>query len=222
MDFQKTQKTELGRVWDISPVIHSATAVFPGDKSFQREVSLDFKKGHHLVLSSISTTVHVGAHTDAPNHYHAKGESIEKRALDYYLGAAQVVKVSVPKGGRIDLKTWGKREVLAPRVLFHTGTFPNPDQWNGDFAALSKEVIDFLASKKVKLVGIDTPSIDPADDKILESHHAVFEHNLAVLEGIVLSSVPEGVYNLVALPLPIQEADASPVRAVLIERGSHA
>jgi arylformamidase len=72
----------------------------------------------------------------------------------------------------------------------------------------------------VKLVGIDTPSIDLAEDKILQSHHAVARHDMAILEGIVLDQVKPGMYQLIALPLSIERADATPVRAVLLKEKS--
>jgi arylformamidase len=101
-------------------------------------------------------------------------------------------------------------------VLFKTRSFPNPDRWTSDFASLSPELIEKLAGQGVRLVGIDTPSIDPAEDKALESHQAVLRNDMAILEGIVLDDVAEGEYQLVALPLRIAGADASPVRAVLL------
>jgi arylformamidase len=101
-------------------------------------------------------------------------------------------------------------------VLLRTGTFPDPDQWNEDFAALSPELVHALAAQGVRLVGIDTPSVDPMTSKALEAHNAVADHDMAVLEGVVLDAVPPGLYTLVALPLRIEGADASPVRAVLV------
>lgn len=209
--------TEFGRVFDVSPVVHAGSAVFPGDVPFERQVSLDCRRGDTLTLSSIKTTVHVGAHADAPSHYSAEGQTIEQRSLQYYLGKAQVVSLCPGPGERIRVSHWGKRDVLAPRVLFHTGSFPNPDEWTDDFNSLSSELIEFLAERGVCLVGIDTPSIDPATDKELLSHHAVYRRNVAVLEGLVLNGVPDGVYDLIALPLALKEGDASPVRAVLLE-----
>src|SRR5690606_17294421 len=117
----------------------------------------------------------------------------------------------------IRLKDFDINSIQAPRVLFKTGTFPNPDIWNSDFMALSAEVIEALASKGVRLVGIDTPSIDPAEDKDLESHQAVAKNDMAILEGIVLEKVSAGIYQLIALPLPIKNADATPVRAILLK-----
>jgi arylformamidase len=204
------------KIIDVSPLISSRTAVFPGDQSFERKVALDFAQGDHLALSSILTTVHLGAHTDAPNHYHRQGQAIHERALEYYLGRCQVISVQLPRGERIELRHLEGIEIQAPRVLFKTGSFPNPDQWNGDFNSFSPELIDVLARKKVILVGIDTPSVDPAESKGLEAHQAIYRNGLAILEGIVLDEVPDGIYTLIALPLKIEGGDASPVRAVLV------
>jgi len=208
-------KIEGAKIYDISPLISDRIAVFPGDQAFERKVAMDFAQGDHLGLSSILTTVHVGAHTDAPNHYHRDGESIDQRDLGFYLGRCQVVSVSAARGERIGLRQLQGTQILAPRVLFRTNSFPDPDQWNGDFNSFSPELIDELAKKKVVLIGIDTPSVDPADSKALEAHQAVYRNGLAILEGIVLDQVPDGLYTLVALPLKIQGGDASPVRAIL-------
>ena len=108
-----------------------------------------------------------------------------------------------------------ERRLEAPRVLLRTGTFPEPEGWNSDFASLSPELVDALAAAGVVLVGIDTPSVDPFDDAELESHRALRRHGIANLEGLVLGHVPPGRYTLIALPLPLEGADASPVRAAL-------
>jgi arylformamidase len=205
------------KIWDISPVLSEKTAVFPGDVPFSRDISLAFDQGDHLTLSSIRTTLHLGAHADASNHYHATGKGIDQRPLERYLGNCQVVKVRIPRGERIRPEHLAGVVISEPRILFSTGSFPDPDKWNGDFNSLSPELIDFLAHKGVVLVGIDTPSVDPTDSKGLESHQAIFRHDLCVLEGIALGSVPAGRYTLVALPLPLKDADASPVRAILLE-----
>jgi arylformamidase len=205
-------------VFDISPEITPEVAVFPGDVPFSRAVSLDFKKGDNLGLSAVTMSVHIGAHTDAPNHYHATGEGIESRSLHYYLGSCQVVSVKLRRGERVRVKDISHTKIECERVLFKTGSFPNPNKWNGDFNSLSAEVVEWLAQQKVILVGIDTPSIDLAEDKALESHQAVFANDMAVLEGIVLDQVSDGIYELIALPLRIKGADASPVRAVLCKK----
>ncbi len=211
-----TSKLEFTEIIDISPAISSQIAVFPGDKSFEENFSLQMNKGDNLTLSSMHTTLHLGAHTDAPSHYHASGESIEKRNLSLYLGKTQVIAVNVSRGERISMKHVQGKEIVAPRVLFKTLTFPNANQWNSDFAALSPELIEHLSQQKVQLVGLDTPSVDLAEDKELLTHNKIYEKNMAILEGVVLDHVSEGVYQLIALPLKIIGADATPVRAVLL------
>lgn len=207
---------QTSKIIDISPVISEKTAVFPGDTPFSADFLLKINKGHNIDLSTIKTTVHIGAHTDAPSHYHADGVTMEQRGLHYYLGPAQVIEVNLPRGARIYPKDL-TQDIKAPRVLIKTSSFPDPNNWNGDFNSLSKELIDHLAHKKVILVGIDTPSVDPADDKVLESHHAIYKNDMAILEGIVLNEATNGLYDLVCLPLKIAKADASPVRAILLK-----
>lgn len=202
--------------YDISPELSPELAVFPGDTPFERRVVVGFDDGVNYVVSSIHGSVHLGAHVDAPNHYARGAEGIDKRSLNYYLGECQVISIDLPRGSRILPKHLEKTTIRASRVLFKTGSYPNANRWNGDFNALSPELIRMLSDRGVILVGIDTPSIDLADDKILETHQIVHEKNLAVLEGIVLQGVPDGIYQLVALPLKIRDGDASPVRAILI------
>ena len=204
---------------DISPLISSKTAVFPGDTPFSREVALDFDRGDNLRLSHIVSSVHIGAHADAPSHYHPGGHSIENRGLHFYLGTAQVVEVSCPGGARVVPEHFSHSKIEAPRILFKTRSFPNPDHWNGDFNSLSPETIDFLHQRGVCLVGIDTPSVDPADDKHLATHKEIYSADMAILEGLVLDCVEPGLYSLIALPLKIKGADASPVRAILLKGG---
>lgn len=208
----------MGRLIDISPVLSPRTAVWPGDVPLSREVSVSFATGGNLDLSAIRTTLHVGAHTDGPSHYAAGAVGIDARPLETYYGPCEVMRVEIGRGERIRPKDL-PREPSTPRVLLRTGTFPDPDRFNTDFAALSAELIDWLADRGVILVGIDTPSVDLCDDKRLEAHSAIHRRDLAILEGILLDHVPEGTWRLIALPLRLEGCDASPVRAVLEAAG---
>jgi arylformamidase len=214
----------IGKFFDISPIISQETAVFPGDTIFKMKSLLDFSTGDNLRLTQLTTTPHIGAHADAPSHYAAHGKSIEDVALERYLGPAQMIDLSQrilprnPRKLRLETDDFKNIVITQPRVLIKTLTFPNPNQWRDDFLGLGAPVIDLLHSKGVVLVGIDTPSIDPANDKILESHNAVAKNGMSVLEGLVLDSVSTGRYFLIALPLKIAKCDASPVRAILLEK----
>jgi arylformamidase len=205
-----------GRLIDISPPITPQIAVWPGDVPFSRNENLSIENGANIDLSSISTTVHLGAHTDGPSHYVGEGQGIGERDLSYYYGEAQVITVDVARGERIR-HAHLSGPIMAPRVLFRTRSYPDPNVFNDDFCSLSPALIEWLAQEGVRLVGIDTPSIDPASSKDLPSHAMVAAHDMAILEGIVLDQVSDGVYTLIALPLRILGADASPVRAVLVD-----
>ncbi len=203
------------KIFDITPTVSSKIAVFPGDTTYENQYLMSFSAGDSLSLSKIQTTVHLGAHADAPSHYNALGETIEAQDLKFYLGLVQVVTVDCKPGQRIQSKDIGG-EIKTPRVLFRTNSFPDPDHWNSDFVALSVELIRFLVAKKVCLVGIDTPSVDLSDDKVLEVHNEIYRSKLAILEGLVLNEAPDGLYELIALPLKLKGAEASPVRAILL------
>ncbi len=205
---------------DISPLLSEKTAVFPGDTPLSLQRSLSFSQGHHLELSSLTTTPHLGAHADASIHYHPQGEGIEARSLKHYLGPCQVVAI---EGLRVKERIRpehlpGGFQAQAKRLLFRTDSHLNTDQWTDDFNSLSPELLDLLAAQGVITVGIDSPSVDPADSKDLPSHQALWRHQMAVLEGLKLDQVAPGLYVLVALPLKLKGLDASPVRAILLKR----
>ena len=201
-------------IYDISPPISEALRVWPGDTPPSREVLMDMRAGGNLTLSTLRATAHLGAHADAPSHYGALAPSIEARPLDLYLGPCQVVRTRVERHRRIL-----PEDLVVPRgaerLLLATGTYPDPRRFDEDFAACSPELIDRLHEGGVRLVGIDTPSIDLFESKDLPAHAACLRHDMAILEGLVLDGVPEGVYELIALPLPLVGFDASPVRAIL-------
>ncbi len=205
----------MSRLVDISPVLSPRVAVWPGDVPFQRNVSLAISDGANIDLSAISTTVHVGAHTDAPSHYLGGGETMETRSLELYYGPCEVRTVNIGRGERIE-PSHLTAPPRAPRLLLNTGTFPDPDHFNRDFAALSPSLVSWAHDHGVRLIGLDTPSVDLCDDAELLSHQAIAARDMAILEGVVLSHVPDGVYVLAAFPLRLEGADASPVRAVLI------
>lgn len=201
-------------IYDISPPVTSDIAVFPGDTPWRREVLLDMAKGDALTLSTMHGTCHLGAHADGPNHYALGGRSVDEQPLDRYLGRCQVIDTTAERGERVRIDQL-EQSISEGRVLLKTGTWPDPAAFNPDFAGLSVELVDALGAAGVMTVGVDTPSVDTADSKDLPAHRAIFGHDIAILEYLVLSSVPAGVYELIALPLKLVGFDASPVRAVL-------
>jgi len=204
----------VSRLYDISPPISPAIAVWPGDTPASREVLLDMKRGDNLTLSTLRATVHLGAHADAPSHYGRDAATIDQRPIERYLGPARVLRVRAERGRRIPPDALPAR-IECERLLLATGTFPDPTAFNRDFAALAPETIERLHAEGVVLVGIDTPSVDLFDSRELPTHQACLSCDMAILEGLVLDAVEDGIYELIALPLRLVGFDASPVRAAL-------
>jgi arylformamidase len=212
-------------IYDITPPITPRLAVWPGDTPMSREVlcDIDGPGGDNITLSTLRATVHLGSHADGPNHYASLKDGatgIGERRLEHYIGPCRVVEARIGRNSRITLAdlVGGPDGLDQPRILFKTGTYPDPDRFNEDFAALSVELIEALAARGVITVGIDTPSVDLFSSKDLPAHKTIFRHDIAILEGLVLRDVPPGVYELIALPLKLMGFDASPVRAILRAR----
>ncbi len=202
------------RLWDISPVVAPDAPIFPGDEPYRLNWTARLGPGCPVNLSAITMSPHVGAHADAPLHYADDAPAIAAVPLDTYLGRCRVIHAI----GAAPLVTvahlqHAEREV-PPRVLVRVCERADT-VWNPAFTAYAPEAVDWLAARGVKLIGIDTPSVDPANSKVLDSHQQLRRHDLRVLENLVLDDVPEGDYELIALPLKLQGACASPVRAVL-------
>lgn len=207
----------MPRLWDISPPVREGAPVFPGDTPYQQHWAATIAPGCPVNVSTLTLSPHVGAHADAPLHYDPQGTPIGALDLEPYLGRCRVIH-AIARG---PLVTWehiahAVRD-LPPRVLVRTYERAPVDRWDPQLAAYAPETIARLADLGVRLVGIDTASIDPAESKSLDSHQVIRARGLRVLENLVLDDVPEGDYELIALPLKLMTADASPVRAVLRE-----
>jgi arylformamidase len=201
-------------VWDISPLLSSHTPTFPGDVPFSRQWTARIGPGCPVNLSAITLSPHVGAHADAPLHYGMGAPAISEVPLEPYLGPCRVIH-AIDKGPLIRPEHLSPvSSGLPPRVLVRTSVAA-PTVWSDRFSAFAPETIAWLAERSVRLVGIDAQSVDPADSKTLDSHQQLLQHDMRVLENLVLDDVPPGDYELIALPLRIAGADASPVRAIL-------
>ena len=205
----------MQKLWDISPPVHAGSPVFPGDTPYSQQWCATIGPGCPVNVSAITLSPHVGAHADAPLHYDEAGASIGAVALDAFLGPCRVIHAM----GCGPLIEWQHIEhainaSLPQRVLVRTYQ-QAPTVWDPDLAAYAPETVQKLADLGVQLIGIDTASIDPASSKTLDSHMVIRQRNLRVLENLVLDEVAEGDYELIALPLKLTEADASPVRAIL-------
>ena len=201
-------------LWDISPTVAPEAPIFPGDEPFALRWTARLGPGCPVNLSALSMSPHVGAHADAPLHYAADAPSIDQVPLDAYLGPCRVIHALDCAPLITPQHLQHAAAGLPPRVLVRTRVRAMT-AWSDDFAAFAPETIAWLAGQGVRLIGLDTPSIDPATSKTLDSHQQILRHDLRVLENLVLDDVPAGDYELIALPLKLAGACASPVRAVL-------
>ena len=204
----------MPQLWDISPPLSSATPAFPGDTAYQQRWAAEIGPGCPVNVSAITLSPHLGSHADAPLHYGKDAAAIGAVDLEPFLGPCRVIH-AIGKGALIARAHLEHAAAnLPPRVLVRTCD-KAPTAWTDSFSAFAPETIAWLASLGVMLVGLDTASVDPATSKTLDSHQQLLAHDLRVLENLVLDDVPEGDYELIALPLKLTMACASPVRAVL-------
>lgn len=205
----------MSRIYDISQTLRIGLPVWPGDTPFDLKRTWAMGPGVPVNVSSLTFSTHSGSHADAPFHYDAAGKAIDAVDPARYLGPAQVVD------GRNSGASVGADRILPQlaagieRILIRTYEKAPQENWDAGFSAIDAALIDALANRGVRLIGVDTPSLDPQTSKTMDAHLAVAKHGMAILEGLVLDAVPFGTYELIALPLKIAGADSSPVRAVL-------
>jgi arylformamidase len=205
----------MSQIYDISQTLRIGLPVWPGDTSFNLRRTWAMGPGIPVNVSALTFSTHSGSHADAPFHYDANGIAIDAVDPALYLGPALVVD------GRGSDGVIGIDRILpqlqqgTERLLVRTYDRAPQESWDSGFAAIDSALIDILAARGVRLIGVDTPSLDPQSSKTMDAHLAVAKHGLAILEGLVLDQVPFGRYELIALPLKIAGADSSPVRAIL-------
>ncbi len=203
-------------IYDITRTIRPDLAVWPGDTAYQAVSYLTIEDGASVNLTTISLSPHTGAHADAYFHYEADGLHPAQMPLDAYIGRARVVTVQKTQGPLYPEDF--APEVLAgvERLLIHSSVSDLDDaQFPTSFPYLSVELIAYLAQGGARLIGLDSPSVDAFDSKDLPCHHALRAHNMVNLECLFLRGVPDGLYELIALPLKLDLACGSPVRAIL-------
>ncbi len=193
------------KIYDISRPLDEETPVWPGDTAFSWRETRSPGDGSPWGSTNFSMSAHCGTHVDAPSHVFADGRTIGQIPLAAYVGPARVV--DLPGLGEVGPDALPRKALGIQRVLFRSG----------GKASLSPFAAMLLAQKGTVLVGTDAASIDPEDSEDLPAHRALLGNGVAILEDLDLTAVPEGAYTLVALPLRLEDLDASPVRAILIQ-----
>jgi len=206
----------MTKLYDISRAMQAEMAVWPGDPAFDLNRTGRIADGLAVNVSSLAMSAHTGTHVDAPYHFEDDALPLDKVDLSVYWGPAQVVTVNKPSGPLTPADFAAYDLGRAPRLLVHSpNSEADPNVFPSGFVHPSPELADHLGQLGVVLYGADAPSMDPQDSKDLAGHHALQRNNILILEGLDLSGVPDGVYELAALPLKLIDGDGSPVRAVL-------
>lgn len=204
------------RLYDISRTLFPGMAVWPGDTPFELRPTGSLAEGGSVNVTTLTFSAHTGTHVDAPYHFTEDGATLEQVDLSAYWGVAQVVTVDKTSGPLMQADFAGHELGRAPRLLVNSGAgSADPREFRHDYTYPSPELADYLGQLGVVLYGTDAPSMDTSDSKTLPGHHALQRNGILILEGLDLSEVPDGLYELVTLPLKILGGDGCPVRAVL-------
>jgi len=206
------------KIFDISRPLFNGLAPWPGDTAFHFELKWKMAEAATVNVGAIGMGVHNGTHADAPFHFKQGAMTIEQVPLEVYLGDAVVVDLSKKFGtDRTRQITLGDLESSAdaPRLLLKTGVWRDSKIFPEWIPVIASDVAEWLRKRKVKLLGLDLPSVDSIDAKVLVNHHALAAAGVAIVESLDLSEVSAGTYHFSALPLRITGGDAAPVRAIL-------
>lgn len=202
------------KIYDISRKLENGMPVWPGDTPFNYEVSMSKLDSGSVNVGRLTMSAHTGTHVDAPFHFDDHGKKIIELDLELYIGPVRVIDMIGKESiGANDLT--GMDFEGFERVLFRTLAWKNPKEFPAKIPYLKADLGPFLAGKGIRLIGVDVPSVDPLDSKELTAHHCLNENGIHILESVLLDEVEPGDYELIALPLPLLEADGSPVRAIL-------
>jgi arylformamidase len=202
---------------DISQPLEEGVPVWPGDTPFSYRLTWSKEASGSVNVGQVTLSTHTGTHIDAPYHFDEKGQRVGELALDVYVGPARVL---VREGmERIGPEFFSDRDIAdGERILIRTGAWRDRSRFPETIPVIDPALAPWLKKRGVRLLGLDLPSVDPLDSKDLPAHHALASHGIYLLEGLVLDHVQAGTYELVALPLPLIQADGSPVRAALRPR----
>lgn len=209
------------RIWDISQKLRSDLPVWPGDVEFGCTVTGSVAAGSSVNLHQLILSTQSGTHAECSRHVRDDSVDLSALELSVFIGSCELRDVTGPEWlsdeGLVTTAVLNRLPAQVDRLLLRTLKDPDWNSWPAGFNALDPMLIEELATRGCRLIGTDAPSIDPETCKQLRSHHACHRAGMAILEGVVLDDIPEGRYELIALPLPIAGIEATPVRAVLRE-----
>ena len=210
-------RTVKGGWIDVSVALRSGMIHWPDNPPVRIERMLDIEHGDAANVSKISMGSHTGTHMDGPLHFVRKGKGLDEMPLDATIGRARMIEVRDPesiKPGDLRRHKLGSGE----RILFKTQN--SARRWSSedfieDFVYVSQEAARYLADRGIKTVGVDYLSVGGFRKDGVETHQALLEAGIWVIEGLDLSEVKPGEYELICLPVKIEQSDGAPARAIL-------
>lgn len=200
---------------DISQPLANGMPHWPGDTPFSFSATVTKEESGSANVGEMAGSLHTGTHIDAPFHYDSNGKTIDALDLERYSGKARVLDVRHTDSLTREVFERFTWENTPERLLLKTSLEYDPKRFPETFPVLDPEVAPFLREKGVRLLGVNTPSVDPVESKAMSVHHALYDNDINILENVVLDDVAAGEYELIALPLAIEGGDGSPVRAVI-------
>jgi len=203
---------------DISMPLRSGMAAFPGDPLFASSPTHSLETGAPYNLSALAFGSHAGTHVDPPRHFFAGGLPIDRIDLGILNGPCVVVGVD-PRRTEIGPTEVAGIPAGVERVLFRTS---NSERWRSnaaffaDYVALTPPAADALVARKIRLVGVDSLSVESDPSGLYSVHHRLLGQGALILEGLALADAPPGAYELQCLPLRLENGDGGPARAILL------
>jgi arylformamidase len=208
-------------IYDVTVPLSNELPTWPGDPGIQIRDWLSLAQGDAANVSVLNCGAHTGTHVDAPAHFIDGGAKVESLPLEVLIGEAEVIEVPdsyrvideefvrarcAPGTTRVVFKTRNSRFWSEPKPEFHT-----------DFTYLDLAAAERLVQQGAKLIGIDYLSIEKYGQKEHETHHALLSRGVIILEGLNLTNIPAGRYELICLPLRLRsdKGDGAPARVVL-------
>jgi arylformamidase len=209
-------------IHDISLTISPNLPTWPGDPGLELEQFESMDEGAHVNVTKISTSVHMGTHVDAPHHFLNDGRTVEGLPLEVLTGPCYVTQL--PDGiEAITAEVLDRTEITSEmkRILFGTRNSHlwarGETEFQTDFVAITEDGAAWLVERGVQLVGVDYLSVAPYGESD-PTHRALLKAGVIIVEGLNLSNVMRGFYELYCLPLKIAGCDGAPARAILIQR----
>jgi len=208
-------------IYDISLSLSPNLPTWPGDPGLKLEQFESMDKGALYNATQLSSSVYVGTHVDAPRHFLKDGSTVERLPLEVLTGPCYVAQL--PDGiDAITAEVLDRTEITSEmkRVLFGTSNShfwaKGESKFQTDFVAITEDGAEWLVGRGIQLVGIDYLSIAPYSESI-PTHQVLLRAGVVVVEGLNLSNIMRGFYDLYCLPLKIAGSDGAPARAILIQ-----